>query len=1092
MSSAFTEFAQQIRDDIEEDMFTKFSQQPNVIQIISQTKANLIQSMIPDLAQQPSVTLLQSEEEVFAACCVVYYYSVDISMDLLENYDLYRYSVHLSKLLFQQEKVNLPLSFYSAFSVIVLRFLECIELKKSDDIQLLNQCLKQLNFNFAFDDLEASKMMCTLLRDIGARFYQTINTFTIEFLVSFLDLQKDVSKLIELFSLKYFTPRFGKNEQKLAELSFQAFCNQKFDEEDMSPEERVQLHAQTILQQISSTVSQLQEQAVNEYLLPYLIKNQKSQIHLLIIALVNTKLSQYKTLAVITAECLFKKMIKTKLDFPNKHIFAILEALLVQLMSCDEAYFIQLILFTEEILNTKTNFLSNTGLVAQIGAASPAAALDVSQMGGELNITNVSLIQNIANLPETTQKQLYIYLLVFYTILPPLLYISILKLSTHNGFVSSQIQVRKAVVEFYGELILNKEVIDSLVILSGTGSGQNQKKVNQYENKSGVHKDILNEINAERSVIHNKHEEFTKLFYDFINRTKFKHRSVSEILREIFGKIQNLLGKDCNLKDFILQEILFRLQDESQQVKKLASLQIKNLVNFNYEYVGLIFTDVLQMQNQDQYLIQIFDEYILTPIYDNGLQLQNLFKFLENCPLKLFESTFADFLKERELDFQIILNLLKFNRVGSMVALYYIVNYSQVMQKQKRLQIINSLQQYLLLNIDRNPEINVYILNVLTTDQLLDHVDFDLSVYISNVITNNDVAELMNKITATLVVKSLEPTEQAHSDLINSIKSSLQQQIKQMNQSQTESEQTSKLLIHISFLAQKHQLTQENMMELTHLILKLLVVHPMASHPLLFFMYESKNIEFRLNIFDILVQQLNETNCIRSANNIMLAILSSIYAYPDELGQFIGLMLDNTFLRNSYIVQRHFLSFTIQKDYVQQNLVTKYLYSYSCFQFLQIQIYKHQLKDYSYQPHIMQLILYKISQDVWRQCITNMSMKNNVRCCMQKFFISYHKPININCQIFYQKKQAIYQLTIHLIQLGTLKIQWELFNLELLKLLCRKNGEKQIKSLKNLMFNIQFRMYYQSYLKHYNVSIKINQKTYNIKLFQLQEQCAVK
>ena len=63
----------------------------------------------------------------------------------------------------------------------------------------------------ANNDVESSKLMNNLLKDVCSRFYSTISQQTIDFCIDFLALQKDFYKLIELFSMRYFQ-RLGKNE----------------------------------------------------------------------------------------------------------------------------------------------------------------------------------------------------------------------------------------------------------------------------------------------------------------------------------------------------------------------------------------------------------------------------------------------------------------------------------------------------------------------------------------------------------------------------------------------------------------------------------------------------------------------------------------------------------------------------------------------------------------------------------------------------------------------------------------------------------------------------------------------------------------
>lgn len=54
------------------------------------------------------------------------------------------------------------------------------------------------------------------------------------------------------------------------------------------------------------------------------------------------------------------------------------------------------------------------------------------------------------------------------------------------------------------------------------------------------------------------------------------------------------------------------------------------------------------MINQETFLYQTFDQFILAPIYNKEINIMNkLLGFIEKSPFKLFESTFATFLKDR-------------------------------------------------------------------------------------------------------------------------------------------------------------------------------------------------------------------------------------------------------------------------------------------------------------------------------------------------------------------------------------------------------------------------------------------------------------
>ena len=227
MITNFSDFAQQFAAGVSAEHFAQFAAQPNVIQIVAQTRAQLIQKIIPELSVQESrVKQLSTDEEVFSAACVVYFYSTDAVMDILDSYPQYSYCTYLSKLLLQQTVLQLPLSLYSAFSVVLIKLLECDELKKiQDDLPLVNSTLANLNFEKAYNEVESQKIVCTLLRDICARFYTIINGSTIEICCKFLDLQEDYPKLIELCSLRYFMNKFTQKEQKVADTAYQYFKN---------------------------------------------------------------------------------------------------------------------------------------------------------------------------------------------------------------------------------------------------------------------------------------------------------------------------------------------------------------------------------------------------------------------------------------------------------------------------------------------------------------------------------------------------------------------------------------------------------------------------------------------------------------------------------------------------------------------------------------------------------------------------------------------------------------------------------------------------------------------------------------------------
>lgn len=83
------------------------------------------------------------------------------------------------------------------------------------------------------------------------------------------------------------------------------------------------------------------------------------------------------------------------------------------------------------------------------------------------------------------------------------------------------------------------------------------------------------------------------------------------------------------------------------------------------------------MVNQDVFLVQTFDQFVLRPFVDENSRLvDSLLDFIEKCPIKLFESTFAMFLKDRGVDLQVMVSLVRIGTIGAMKMLYYIVLYS--------------------------------------------------------------------------------------------------------------------------------------------------------------------------------------------------------------------------------------------------------------------------------------------------------------------------------------------------------------------------------------------------------------------------------
>lgn len=134
----------------------------------------------------------------------------------------------------------------------------------------------------------------------------------------------------------------------------------------------------------------------------------------------------------------------------------------------------------------------------------------------------------------------------------------------------------------------------------------------------------------------------------------------------------------------------------------------------------------------------------------------NLFKFLESCPLKLFESVFADFLKDKSVPFDVIESLLNSNSIGSFYIIYYIISYSAEYSKKQKKIIIEKLHQYLLINYQQNLKQNIYILNILTSEQIIDFVDFEMDAFLVGDVHHSDVEEQRDKISTSIIIKKIQ------------------------------------------------------------------------------------------------------------------------------------------------------------------------------------------------------------------------------------------------------------------------------------------------------------------------------------------------
>lgn len=65
---------------------------------MAESQTSLIKINMSELNQ--NINSFKCEEDVFAACVLVYFYSVEATLDVLENYDSFKFLTYLSKLIF--------------------------------------------------------------------------------------------------------------------------------------------------------------------------------------------------------------------------------------------------------------------------------------------------------------------------------------------------------------------------------------------------------------------------------------------------------------------------------------------------------------------------------------------------------------------------------------------------------------------------------------------------------------------------------------------------------------------------------------------------------------------------------------------------------------------------------------------------------------------------------------------------------------------------------------------------------------------------------------------------------------------------------
>lgn len=102
-------------------------------------------------------------------------------------------------------------------------------------------------------------------------------------------------------------------------------------------------------------------------------------------------------------------------------------------------------------------------------------------------------------------------------------------------------------------------------------------------------------------------------------------------------------------------------------------------------------------------------------------------------------------------------------------------------------------------------------------------------------------------------------------------------------------------------------------------------------------MYETDDIELRMHAFELLVETLyNEQYNMRLANNLLICALSAIYAFPDELAQYIPQIFDVYAVQTNFLMQRHLLQIILDLERLSLIKITPEIFS-QIFMFLDSQ-----------------------------------------------------------------------------------------------------------------------------------------------------------
>ncbi|KAH0576415.1 hypothetical protein SS50377_21979 [Spironucleus salmonicida] len=510
-------------------------------------------------------------------------------------------------------------------------------------------------------------------------------------------------------------------------------------------------------------------------------------------------------------------------------------------------------------------------------------AIDVLELIYDVFTDDFSLDLGVLQAQMICQKFIQNFLLI--TLLPLLIFVLTTKLATHKNTVVKLIKIRKEIIEFYGFLLLKEKVVQSLDQL--------------------IFSDQLSpELHEEFHII-------TQILLNF----KFMNSQTHSVLELAFNHLQHQLQQ--SLASFLLQELIFRIQDEGQSIKKTSVGLILQYIKLHPEQIKLLFSDILQIQDQQILAQNIFLDFVIQPILDqNELVVQPLFDFISSCPVKLFESTFAVLLKEQLLPQQVFGNLINFGQKGAYIVLRLCLQYSKQQNQRIYAKVVSQLHGRLV----EGGGLYTYILYSLDVSYFMGLIDFDVSQYIQITDVEEAVQQQVDKLKVLQVIEQIDNV----SGFLDSLVRELNELISLQRSSFEDDNDTSQYVVKgevifnkIVQLIQNQTLSQVQIEKLYKPLEATLMFHPLSAVPVYYLVYFSESIDFRFNAFEKLINSLQNSHVLQQtkknsislkiANNLLISIVSCIYGFPDEFGQFFTLIFDADPTQYSHLIQRHIL-----------------------------------------------------------------------------------------------------------------------------------------------------------------------------------------